>query len=798
MLKNYLIVAFRNLRRYKFHSFINIVGLGIGMAVVGLIGLWIWDEYTYDRYNPQYDHIARLMQNETSNGETRTTSSLPYPLLAELRTTYGGAFKRVVGSWWTRDHVLRFGDKKITERGKFMEPGAAELLALRMLQGEGGALRDPGSILLSTSAARAMFGSDAAALGQTLHIDGKLSVAVRGVYDDLPENSIFKGVEFIAPLELLVHSEASIKDNTTQWGWDMLEIYVELNDNVDVQLLSQRLKHSTLTHMGNNPLAAGYRPEVFVQPMNRWHLFSDFKGGINTGGAIQYVWLFGTIGFFVLLLACINFMNLSTARSERRAREVGIRKAIGSARGQLVALFYSESLVVAFVAFLLAAGLAAIALPWFNVLADKHIVIQWFSPAIWLAGFTFSAATGLLAGSYPALYLSSFRPVVVLKGGFKAGRWAAVPRRTLVVLQFSVSMLLIISTIVVFHQIQFARNRSAGYDRAGLLTLPITVQEFSGRADLLRHRLLQTGVVAGAAMSSSPLTQVWESYSGFNWPGKDPALQDDISVISVTSEFGSTIDWRVLEGRDFSPGFATDSSGIIINEATVAYMGLKHPIGTVVKWGPKSYTVLGVVKNMIQESPYGETRQTVYLLDNDFNNYWWLIRTKPGVAMADVLPVIRKAFLEVLPSAIFDYRFVDDDYARKFAVEQRVGTLAGFFAGFALFISALGIFGMASFVAEQRTKEVGVRRVLGATVFNIWSLLSREFVLLVGLSLAIAGPLAWFGMHRWLQGYTYHTGIAWWIFVVTGVGALSLTLLTVSWTSVRAALANPVKSLRSE
>ena len=797
MLKNYLIVAFRNLRRDKVHSFINITGLSIGMAVVALIGLWIWDECSYDRYNPHYDHIARLMQFETANGETSATRSLPYPLLNELRTTYSGAFRQVVASWWTRDHVLGFGDKKFTQKGTFMEPGAPDLLALHLLSGEPKALQDPSSILLSASTARALFG-DRDAIGQTLHIDGKLTVAVKGVYADIPANSAFKGIQFISPLDLLMHSEASMKELQTNWGWDLVQIYVELNDNVDVPALSARLKHSTLIHMGDNPAAAGYKPEVFVQPLSRWHLFSEFKGNVNTGGDIQYVWLFGTIGFFVLLLACINFMNLSTARSEGRAREVGIRKAIGSLRGQLIALFYCESMVMAFIAFLLSLALTAIALPWFNNLSDKQLVIEWLNPGIWLTGLGFSAATGLLAGSYPALYLSSFRPVAVLKGSFKVGRWAAVPRRTLVVLQFSVSMLLIISTAVVFRQIQFAQNRSTGYDRERLLTLPITVPEFTGRADLLRQQLLQTGMVSEAAMSSSPTTQVWESFTGFNWPGKDPSFQDDVAVLSISPEFGSTIGWQMQQGRDFSRQFATDSNAMVMNEAAVAYMGLKHPLGTTVKWDDKNYTVIGVVKNMIQESPYGRTRQTVYLLDHDFNHHWWLMKTKAGVAMADALPVIKKAFSRVLPSAAFDYRFVDEDYAKKFATEQRVGTLAAFFAGFALFISALGIFGMASFVAEQRTKEIGVRRVLGATVLSIWRLLTREFVALVGLSLAIAGPLAWFAMRRWLQGYAYHTDIAWWIFGLTAAGALLLTLLTVSWTAIRAALANPVKSLRTD
>ncbi len=287
-----------------------------------------------------------------------------------------------------------------------MEPGAPDLLALHLLSGEPKALQDPSSMLLSASAARALFG-DRDAIGQTVHIDGKLTVAVKGVYADIPANSAFKGIQFISPLDLLMHSDASMKELQTDWGYDLVQIFVELHDNVDVAALSERLKHSTLIHMSDNPLAAGYKPEVFVQPMSRWHLFSEFKGNVNTGGDIQYVWLFGTIGFFVLLLACINFMNLSTARSERRAREVGIRKAIGSLRGQLIALFYCESMVMAFVAFALALGLTALALPWFNGLAGKHLVIEWLKPGIWLTGLGFSMVTGLLAGSYPALYLSS-------------------------------------------------------------------------------------------------------------------------------------------------------------------------------------------------------------------------------------------------------------------------------------------------------------------------------------------------------------------------------------------------------
>jgi putative ABC transport system permease protein len=797
MLKNYLIVAFRNLRRDKVHSFINITGLSIGMAVVALIGLWIYDECTYDRYNPHFDHIARLMQFETTNGTIDVSSSVPFPLINELRTTYAGSFKRVVAAWWTRQHVLNYKNKNLAFDGKFMDPEGLDLLGFHLLRGSKTALQDPASIVLSASVAKAFFG-DADPIGKTLHIDSKLTVAVTGVYEDMPGNSIFKKVKFIAPEELFLRSEAWTNDVRTDWGWDFEEIYVELADHADIAAVSERLRNSTLIHMRDNPLAASYHAQVFVQPMSRWHLYSEFKNGVNTGGAIRWVWLFGTIGFFVLLLACINFMNLSTARSEKRAREVGVRKAIGSKRSQLILQFYSESMVVAVLAFLVSLALTASALPWFNDVAGKSIAIDWTSPWLWGIGIGFSLLTGLLAGSYPALYLSSFRPIAVLKGSFNAGHWALLPRRALVVLQFSVSVLLVIGTIVVFRQVQYAKDLPANYNRDRLLAMPVSVPEFGDRKETLRQELLQTGMVAQAAVSSSPATQIWEGFSGFEWPGKDPSKQANFGTVSVSYEYGSAIDWKIMEGRDYSRAFSTDSTGLIINAATVSYMGLKHPIGTPVKWDGKTYHIIGVVKDMISGSPYEAASPVVYLLNYDFNHNFFFIKLKPQVALSDALAKIRIAFQHVLPDAPFDYHFVDEQYNELFATEQRVGTLAAFFAGFALFISALGIFGMASFVAEQRTREIGVRRVLGATVFSIWRLLSREFVALVVLSLAIAGPLAWIGMHRWLQGYTYHTDIAWWIFVLTGAGALLLTLLTVSWTAIRAALTNPVKALKSE
>ena len=822
MLKSYWRVALRNLVRDRMHSFIHITGLAIGMAIAMLIGLWVRDELSFDRDNPHYERIARVMQNQTTNGVISVNQSMPLPLVNELRTTYGENFASVVAGWWTQEHVLAWGDKKLRQKGRFMGPGAEEVMGLRMERsgeagvdwrdraggeaaGTGGLLEDPHSILLSESAAKALFG-DSDPVGTTMTIDVNMVVRVRGVYADIPNHSYFKDVLFVAPIALFAAANPWVKEVQNNWGYDIVEIFVRLREGVDVNRLSASLRNSTLDKMKDNPLGAAYHPQVFLHPMSRWHLYSGFGNGITAGGNthtahgnIDFVWLFGTIGFFVLLLACINFMNLATARSERRAREVGIRKAIGSTRGPLIAQFYSESLVVALTAFFIAAVLVAATLPFFNVLADKRISIGWSNPLVWVLGLGFAIFTALLAGSYPALYLSSFRPVAVLKGTVRAGRSAIVPRRVLVVLQFTVSVLLIIGTGVVHRQIQFAKDRAVGYDQGGLITMAIQTPGFAGHAESVRQELLRTGVVDETAISSSSTSVIWDIWSGYSWWGKNPAIQGDFASIGVSPEYGKALGWKFVAGRDFSRGLATDSAAAVINAAAVAFTGFKNPVGEQIRRADgRVFTVIGVVQDVVVNSPYERVQQTIYTYWHDYDRVYFFIRTKPGVAMGSALSAIRGAFQRAVPTEPFDYQFPDEEYAKKFAAETRMGTIAAFFAGFALFISVLGIFGMASFTAEQRKKEIGIRRVLGASVANIWRLLSREFLVLAGLSFAIGGPLGYFFMNRWLEGYVFHTGIPGWVFAATGAGLMLVTLATVSWQGVRAALMSPVDALRSE
>ncbi len=802
MLKSFFTLALRHFRQNKMHAVLNIAGLSAGMAVTMLIALWIVDECSYDQYNPAYDRIARVMQTGTLDGSRYTYSSMPIPLADELRTRYGSAFKYIVQANWARDYVLSTGDKtgdtKVTRRGRFMDVQAPYLLSLSMLEGSRDALKDPSSILLSASAVKDIFGATDP-MGQTLKIHNTMTVKVAGVYKDLPANSDFSNVQFIAPWKLLLSSdEPDIKPFQTDWGWDAAEIFVQLADNADANRASTLIRNSTYDHLKGDQERAAYHPVVFLQPMSRWHLYSEYRDGVNTGGDIRFVWLFGMIGTFVLLLACINFMNLSTARSEKRAKEVGIRKAIGSRRSQLVGQFFSESFMAALMAFGFAVMLVFLSLPYFNQVTGKRISIAWDNPWFWLAGMGCTLFTGLIAGSYPALYLSSFRPIKVLKGSFRVSWLAAIPRKALVVLQFTVSVALIIGVLVIFRQVGFTKSRPAGYNREGLISIPVNTSEVTKQQAVLRNTLLKTGAITDMAASSSPATAIWLNLAGFDWPGKVPGAQAEFGAVAVTEEYGKTLGWQFLQGRDFSGGFLTDSTGLVLNEAAVKYMGLRDPVGVTVQWDGKPFHILGVIRDMLMESPYEPVHQVIYYLPRRADTHFLIARLQPGCPVSESLARIRSVFQKYVPSAPFEYTFVDEEYDKKFAAEERTGKLAGFFAILAVFISCLGIFGMASFMAEQRTKEIGIRKVLGASVVQMWGLLSKDFLILLGIALCIALPCADYFMSRWLQQYPYHSGIPWWVFAGTALGALLITLATVSLQSVRAAVANPARSLKAE
>jgi len=794
MIKNYFKIAWRNLTKSKGYSAINIGGLAVGMAVAMMIGLWVYDELTFDKYHKNYDRIAQVMQHANFNGKIETQTANPALMGPELRNKFGSDFKYVVQSSWTGSHLLSVGNKHITKVGNFFEPDAPEMLTLKMLKGTRAGLKDPYSIMLSASAAKSVFG-DEEPINKTIKFDRNFDLKVTGVYEDLPDNTSFREIKIMMPWDLWLILNPWTKTLDEPWGSNYSQTFAQIADNADMEKVSAKIKNTKLNNV--NKEEAKYEWVVFLHPMSKWNLYGEFKNGVNKGGNIQYVWLFGIIGIFVLMLACINFMNLTTARSEKRAKEVGIRKTVGSDRWQLIRQFFAESYLIVLLAFALSLILVALLLPLFNEVAGKKIELPWQNPMFWISGLIFILITGLLSGSYPALYLSSFQPLKVLKGTFRVGKFASIPRKVLVVTQFTVSVALIIGTIIIYQQIQHAKDRPIGYTRHGLITMSME-PEIRDHYEAVRDELKKSGAVEEMAASNSPLTQIWNTNGGFEWEGKDPNMAVDFPNNIVSYEFGKTVNWKIKSGRDFSREFATDSAAFIINESAVKFFGFKSPVGKVLKWNGEPFTIIGVVNDIMQESPFYPVRPTLYHTRNYDNMFNLILRLNPKQNAKQSLSSIEQVWKKYTPNVPFDYKFVDEEFGNKFKKEERVGKLSSYFAILAIFISCLGLFGMASFVAEQRTKEIGIRKVLGASVANLWRLLSTEFFLLVLFSCIIAAPIAWYYLDNWLDNYDYRIKITWQVFVLAAFVALIITLLTVSFQAIKAAISNPVKSLRTE
>lgn len=798
MLKNYMKIAFRNLNKNRTYSAINIVGLSIGMTTSILIGLWMRDELSYNKYHQHYDRIARVMQHQTYNGTTSTTLATPLPMRAALENEHASEFAHIASSSWTEDRILAFGDKKIFRKGNCVEPDFPLMMSLRIVKGTATGLDNPTSALLSESVARALFGNEDP-INKTIKVDNKNYFKVTGIYEDLPYSTEFRDVKFLLPWSFFVKTEPWVKRSETNWGNNSFLLLVQIAPQTNFDRISGKIENVKARHAKEE---ARFSPKAFLHPMSRWHLYSEWENGVAVRGRIQFVWLFGIIGAFVLLLACINFMNLSTARSQKRAKEVGIRKAVGSLRSQLIAQFFSESIMVSAFAFVFGLLLVQLILPWFNQIADKQISFPWDNAESWLVGLGFMLLTGLLAGSYPAIYLSGFRPVRVLKATgsslrLGASRYAAMPRQTLVIIQFTVSVTLVIGTLVVLRQIQYAKNRPVGFDRAGLLTVAMNTPDLQAHLQALRQDLLQTGGALNMATSSSPTSEVWSSDASFSWPGKDPSQLGELRTVGITHEYGRTVSWQVKQGRDFSGNFSGDRLAMVVNESAASFMGLKEAVGTLVQWNSEQYTIVGVIRDVVTGSPFMPIQPTVFMLKEDWASFIH-IRLNPTLNPREALAKLEPVFKKYNPGSPFEYKFASDEYDRKFQAEERIGTLSTTFASLAIFISCLGLFGLATFFAEQRQKEIGIRKVLGASIAQLWQMLAKDFLFLVLISCLVATPIAYYLMHDWLQTYTYRTALSWWIFASAILGALVITLITVSFQAIKAALLNPVKSLTNE
>ena len=799
MFKNYLKVAWRNLLKNKVYSFINIFGLAIGMAVAMMISLWVIDELSFNKFFENHDQIAQIYQSQTSNGQVGTGQAIPRPLEFLLRKEYGDNFKHISMSSWNNSMYLRYGDNTISKSGNFMQEEALDIFTPKIVKGEANGLKEKNSIMLSESTAKALFGNEDP-IGKVIKVNNQDDMLVTSIYEDLPIHTDLDLLEFIMPWKHYITRQSWIEEAVDSWGNNSFQMFVQIADNTTMEVVTSKILDSKKKA---NPRDEEFNPQIFLLPMKDWHLRSNFENGVQTGGRIENVWLFTIIGAFVLFLACINFMNLSTARSEKRAMEVGIRKAIGSNRKQLIYQFLSESLLVVLFAYALSIILVLLSLNGFNYLASKQILFPWSNIYFWSLSIVFILFTALVSGSYPALYLSSFKPIKVLKGTFRVGRFAALPRKVLVVTQFTVSIVLIIGTLIVMSQIEYSKNRPVGYDKGGLIQIPVMSQEFIGKQDFMRNQFIASGGAIEMSTSSSPTTAIWSNRGGYTWDGKPEGFQENFSWTEVSVEYVKSLGMKIIEGRDFSREFATDSNAVLINKTAVAYMGITDPVGKFIRDDDEEdpdlpMQIIGVVEDVITQSPYEPVRQGLYVFDRNGNSNYYNLRLNPNKSVSDNLNIIETTFKTHFPNLPFRYEFIDEQYAQKFASEERVASLARVFTILAILISCLGLFGLASFVAEQRTKEIGVRKVLGATVSNLWMLLSKDFVKLVIIAFLIATPIAFYMMSQWIQKFAYRTDISWWIFLVAGLGALVITLITVSFQSIKAALSNPTKSLRTE
>jgi len=795
MLLNHFKIALRKLAKNKIYAGINIAGLAVGMAIAMLIGLWAHQELTANRHHPNFQSLYQVMMHQTFDDERSSQVAMPYAMGEELQSKYPD-FEAIAMCDWGDNHALATGTQRLSRKGYYIGADAIKMFSFPILQGDQNPLKDPYSIVLTEKTAAALFGQKDP-LGQSIRLDNIADLKVTAVIKEQPYNATLQ-FDYLLPWALQAKLYDWVKDEANAWDSNSFQVFAQLKPGVNPEATNAKIKDVVLEHMLDNDLMQkSIKPAVFLHPMAKWRLYGEFTNGKNTGGFIRYVRLFIAFGAFVLLLACINFMNLSTARSNQQAKEVGVRKAIGSGRNNLIGQFLGESMLMAFLALVLALALLIIALPSFNALTGKHLSIQYGNPVWWGSALAFTLFTGLLAGSYPALYLSAFNPLKILKGGFRVGKNAALPRKVLIVLQFSFSILLIMGAMIIDQQIQHVKNRPVGFNKQGLITMGIS-QHLLHSFEPLRNELLATGAVSSLCKASSPATEIWSNGNGWSWKGSTHADEAILfNTVATTFDYAKTMGLEFVVGRDFSREFVADSSGVLLNEAAVKRMGLENPVGERVKWKGKEMQVLGVIRDFNLESPF----QKISPLTVVFDPYWvecLSLRINPNVSTSTAIARIAPIFERYNPGFPFDYKFADAEYGRKFKNLEFIGKLSSLVAVLAIFISCLGLFGLASFMAEQRSKEIGIRKVLGASVSNLWQMLSKEFVALVLISCAIATPLAYYYLEGWLQQYSYRTNISWWVMAGAIVGALAITLLTVSYQTLKAALVNPVKALKSE
>ena len=784
-------LSLRSLRKNKLYSFINVAGLAIGLATAILICLWIQNEVSHDRFHPNIDRLYQLNNRDKNNGGVYVWNFTCVPLGPALQKDYPEVERVVRINNANANFLISHDDRHFSIQGAFVDADFFNLFNFPLLEGNPDmALNGVKNIILTQQLAKKLFGNQSA-LGKTVRIDTADYLTVTGVLKDWPGNTSFQ-FEYLLPWSYFT----KLYPTYNNWGNSNIQTFVTLKPNVTQAEFDKKVANIIIDH--SKPGEATNK--IFTQAYKDAWLYSKEENGQYVGGRIEMVKMFSLIAVFILLIACINFTNLSTARSEKRAKEVGIRKVSGALRSSLIVQFISESVMLSLVAGILAVGIVQLSLPGFNAVVGGKLFIDYGNLWYWMSALLFILLTGVMAGLYPAFYLSSFQPVKVLKGAFRPVKALLTPRKVLVVLQFTFAIALIICTIIVQGQIRFAENREAGYRRDNLAFI-IMFGQMGKNYELIKRDLLSSKAATAVAQTGAPMTESWGNSNGFIWTESNVSdKKTNFNIFSADKDFSATMNLQLLQGRGIDyDSYKTDSTAVLLNEAAVKEMRLKHPVGETIRsmYGTTQLHVIGVVKNFILESPYEPVRPMMIL--GPLYNYGVInFRINDRPSYAANLSKAEKIFTQYNPEYPFNVRFYDKEYAVKFADEQRVGTLVGLFAALTIFISCLGLFGLAAYMAENRIKEIGIRKVLGASVTDIAGLLSREFLRLVAISFVIASPIAWLVMHNWLASYQYRIAIEWWVFALTGVLSLFIALATVSFQAIKAAIANPIRNLRTE
>lgn len=786
MIRNNFKIAWRNLLKSKGYATINIIGLAIGMAAVLMIAIWVQNQSQFDNFYSNKDNLYRVWNKYEDVGQIGMSNITSGPASVTLKAEYPEV-EHAARVYWNVDRLLSFDENKIKSKGTEVDPSFMEMFDFKLLKGNRSqVLSGPQNIILTESLSKKIFG-DTDPLNKTLILDNKKPYQVSGIIADLPSNTDFD-FNYLIPL-------TKADNYSPNWNTSTFMTYIQLKDGTDVDAFNKKLKN-IIAKKTNNEL----KGSLFLYPLSKMHLYSKFEQGVPVGGKIDQVKLVAGLGFLILLIACINFVNLSTARSQKRAKEVAVRKVVGAQRSSLIAQFLTESVLLSIIAGMLSIGLTFLALPFFNKILDKPLVFSITDPMIWVSLVGFILLTGVFAGLYPAFVLSSFKPIRSLKVFGKSKKLALNFREVLVVFQFGIALILIIATLIVRSQIEYAGKRDIGYSPSQLIEIPME-GDMTKNYKVIKSELINKNIAHAVTRTGWSITRNASNSSGnFSWEGATPEQGKKIvfNIGKAESDFVKTLGLKVLEGRDIDfERLASDSLSVLVNEAAIKEMKLKNPIGSILKWGSNTFTIVGVINDYINDSPYSPvTPLLIYPAKEWMLNM--VVRTNPSLPIDYNLKQMEEILKKFNPAYPFEYKFVDQQFATKFKEQQQTAQLALIFSGLAIFISCLGLLGLASYIAELRTKEIGIRKVLGASVTGITAMLSRDFVKLVLIAILLASPIAWWTMNKWLEDFSYRIEIQWWIFAVAGIAALTIAILTVSTQAIRAANTNPVKTLRDE